>query len=149
MDIEKSILKYALENAVKFEGKAQAGAIIGKLLAEDPSIRTKMGEISKLISKVILDLNKKSVEEQKNMLLKIEPDHFEKEKEEKEKRKEQRSELPELEKAEMGKVVTRIPPEPSKYPHFGHALSFLINYMYAIKYNGLCILRYEDTNPEK
>ena len=40
-------------------------------------------------------------------------------------------------------------PEPSKYLHLGHAMTFLINYMYAKKYNGACLLRMEDANPEK
>src|SRR3989344_4173491 len=57
--------------------------------------------------------------------------------------------LPELPNAVQGKVVTRIPPEPSKYAHVGHALSFLINALYAEKYQGKCILKFEDTNPEK
>ena len=42
-----------------------------------------------------------------------------------------------------------MPPEPSKYNHIGHALSFLINYIYAKMYKGKCILRFEDTNPDK
>ena len=57
--------------------------------------------------------------------------------------------LPELPNAEKGKVVTRLPPEPSKYSHLGHALSFIINYSYALKYDGKCLLKLEDTNPEK
>ncbi len=66
-----------------------------------------------------------------------------------EKKKEQKRDLPELEGAEQGKVVTRIPPEPSKYAHIGHAYSFLVNYLYAKKYAGRCILKFEDTNPER
>ncbi|TFH02038.1 MAG: glutamate--tRNA ligase, partial [Candidatus Thorarchaeota archaeon] len=46
-------------------------------------------------------------------------------------------------------VVVRIPPGPEKYPHMGHAISFMINYMYAEKYKGKVWLRFEDTNPDK
>ncbi|MBD3259758.1 glutamate--tRNA ligase, partial [Candidatus Woesearchaeota archaeon] len=38
---------------------------------------------------------------------------------------------------------------PSKYNHVGHAMTFLINFLYAQKYNGKCILRFEDANPVK
>ncbi|MFW6231094.1 MAG: glutamate--tRNA ligase, partial [Nanoarchaeota archaeon] len=39
-------------------------------------------------------------------------------------------------------------PGPSKHPHAGHAVSFGINYLYAQSYDGQCILRFDDTNPE-
>lgn len=149
MDIEKSIRKYALENAVKFSGKCNPGAIIGKILGEDPSLKDKMNDIAPKINETAKKVNAMPLEEQKKELLKIIPDYFEQEQEKREKRREERHELPELKDAVEGKVVTRIAPEPSKYNHFGHAISFLINYLYAIKYKGKCILRFEDTNPEK
>jgi len=46
------------------------------------------------------------------------------------------------------KVVTAFPPEPSKYPHIGHAKSIFLNYELAKKHNGKFILRFEDTNPK-
>ena len=48
-----------------------------------------------------------------------------------------------------GRVHTRFPPEPNGYLHMGHTKSICLNFGLAQEFNGLCNLRYDDTNPDK
>ncbi|MBR9703621.1 glutamate--tRNA ligase, partial [Candidatus Woesearchaeota archaeon] len=140
VDVEAIIREAVLENAVKFNGKANPKAIIGAVIKAYPNAKKDMKTIVQDINKITEEINALEPEAQKKELLKIHPDYFKEQDEEKQQRKEERQELPELKNAEMGKVITRMPPEPSKYNHLGHAMSFLINYLYAKKYEGKCIL---------
>ncbi|MBW2977886.1 glutamate--tRNA ligase [Candidatus Woesearchaeota archaeon] len=135
------IRKYALQNAIKFNGKANPGAIIGKLISEDPKLKSKLKEISKDIQAVVKEVNKISVEDQISELKKIAPELLEEKKKVKEKG------LSEL-KNVKGKVIMRLAPSPSGPMHLGHAYPLSLNSEYCRNYNGKLILRIEDTNPE-
>ena len=138
-DFSKEIRAYALKNALEF-GKADAGRILPKLFQhglDKKDIKLIMPKIAEIVEEV------NSVDDIKQQRELHDLKGVVKEPEKKE------DGLPELENAVMGKVVTRLAPEPSKYNHIGHALVFMIQYLYAKKYNGRCILRFDDTNPEK
>lgn len=141
MKKENSIRKFILANAYEHNGKAQTGAIVGKLISANLISKDEIKKTIPKINKQIKEVNSLPLEKQENELKKIYPEFFKKEKKE--------EKLKELPGAKEGKVVTRMPPEPGKYMLSGHAISFLISYLYAKKYKGKSILRFEDTNSEK
>ena len=51
--------------------------------------------------------------------------------------------------ADAAVIRTRFPPEPNGYLHFGHAKSICLNFGLANHFDGVCHLRFDDTNPEK
>lgn len=136
------VFKWALKNAVEHDGKAILSAVLSKVLAETPELKRRISEVKTEVEKTVEEVNSLSLEEQKSKLEEY-PGLVQKKRVEKEKA------LPPLPKAEMGKVVTRLPPEPSGFMHIGHGMSGIINYKYAEMYQGLLWLRFEDTDPRK
>lgn len=141
--IQQEIKKIVLRNAIEHGGRARYEAVISKLVGLRPELRPTIKEQIPLIKKIVDNINSLSETEQKRMASKIMA--FEGTKKDA-KRKEELN-LPPLQGASMGRVVTRFPPEPNGYPHIGHAKAAIIDQEYARMYDGKLILRFDDTNP--
>ncbi|WP_456450968.1 glutamate--tRNA ligase [Palaeococcus sp. (in: euryarchaeotes)] len=144
MEVEETILKYALINALQHGGKANSKAVIGKILGEIPELRPKAREIIPIVKQVVEKVNGMNIEEQEKRLREIYPEFFEEKKE----KKEEKKVLPPLPKAEKGKVVTRFAPNPDGVFHLGNARAAILSYEYARMYDGKFILRFDDTDPK-
>jgi len=141
--LRELVLKAALLNALQHGGKAQAGALVGRIIGEKQELKTEAKELSGLISKVVNEVNSLSVEEQKRKVEEKWPEALKKEKLEEKKR------LPPLPNADKYKqVVTRFSPNPDCVLHLGSARAIILSHEYARLYKGKFLLRFEDTDPK-
>ncbi len=103
-DLEATIRKYALQNAVLYSGKANPKAVQGKVLAESPELRSRVKEVLPLIASIVEEVNSLAPEVQHKQLEDIDASMLKREK------TERRVGLPELPGMEKGKVVMRFAP---------------------------------------
>ena len=130
--------KYALQNAVLHGGVADSRAVLGKILAEDASLRWRAREIIPEVEAVVREVNALPSEAQRAQLKALAPELLEP-------KEAKATELPPLPGAEDGNVVLRLAPYPSGPLHIGNARAFLLNDEYAKRYRGRLILAFDDT----
>ncbi|MHA1451181.1 MAG: glutamate--tRNA ligase, partial [Candidatus Hodarchaeales archaeon] len=133
----KKMLKHALVNAVQYEGKAKGSAVLGKMLAGNPTLKSDIKGTMDVIKDVVKEVNSMSLKEQKDKMdeLGIELES---------KSGEDDYSLPELPNVE-GNVIMRMAPYPSGPLHIGNARMVILNDEYVKRYNGKLILVYDDT----
>ena len=140
MSYEKDAYRYAIRNAFEHKGKADAGALIGKLKALYPDVNVK--ELVPFAKVAAEKVNGMGMDEIHAEFDKFNAEGFEL------KIPEKKVGLQDLEWASAQPVVTRFAPNPSAPSHMGHLRPAILSYLYAKKYHGKFILRFEDTDPK-
>lgn len=137
-EIEERVFTLALQNAVRYGGKARVDPVLAKLIRLYPSIRQHAREYRELVERIVEKVNQLSLEEQRRLLEERGEIVFEK--------REGRVGLPPLPNV-TGPVRTRMAPNPDFVLHLGSARAAILSHDYARMYNGQFILRFEDTDP--
>lgn len=135
-------MKYLLQNSVKYNGKPNPKAVVGKILAENPDYRKNAKELFKLAGEIAKEVESIPLDQQIKKLEEIAPELLHEEKTE---RKKKELGL----KNVKGKVVMRFAPNPSGPLHLGHARAAVLNDYFSKKYDGKLVLRLEDTDPKR
>jgi glutamyl-tRNA synthetase len=139
-DLETRLRRLALDNAIHHEGEARAGPLVSRLLASDPTLRSRVAELSRLAGSVADDVTKMSRAEQEKALTElggpiVAPTRS----------ASAPGELPALLDAVDGQVVLRMAPFPSGALHVGNARMIFVNEAYRRRYNGRLLLVFDDT----
>jgi len=138
MNRKEIILKYALQNAVKYD-HAEFKAVVSKVFSELKDVKDRK-VLFEEVKNVISEVNDMKMGERVSKLMSIDPKLLEDKKEEK-------RELHEL--LNVGKnVVMRFAPNPNGAMSLGHSRQAILNWLYCEKYNGKYLLRFDDTDPK-
>ncbi len=140
MPIENDAHRYAIRNAFDHKGKADIGALVGKLKALYPDANPK--ELVPIAKQAVERVNNMGMDE-----IHGEYDQYQKEGFEL-KIPEKKVGLMDLDWATHEPMVTRFAPNPSAPSHLGHLRPAILSYLYAKKYDGKFILRFDDTDPK-
>ncbi|MHA1832876.1 MAG: glutamate--tRNA ligase family protein, partial [Candidatus Baldrarchaeia archaeon] len=139
-ELRETIVKFALANAVRHDGRADEKAVMSKIMGEHPELRPRAREIIEIVRDAVRDVNSLTLEEQRNKLREIAPELLE------EKKIKEAKELPPLPNVDKWKrIVMRMAPFPSGPLHIGNARMVILNDEYVRRYNGKLLLVYDDT----
>ncbi|MFH0936150.1 MAG: glutamate--tRNA ligase, partial [Candidatus Woesearchaeota archaeon] len=133
--MEKVILKYALQNAIKYNGKANPGSVIGKVLSEIQV--TDKNSLIKKVNEIISQVNKLTKDQQINKLYETAPELLQEKKVE----EHELHDIPNI----KDKIVLRLAPYPSGPLHIGNARTYILNDYYTKRYKGKLLLVIDDT----
>ena len=142
-EVIQTVRKYALQNAIEYDGEGKSGSVLGRVLGERSDLRPHAKNLMILIDDEVEQANSlakmKGLEVVRDELEGIDPEALQREKH---KKKEGLRELP----GDTTNVVLRFAPNPNGPLSIGHSRGVVINSSYAEKYNGTIVLRFDDTD---
>ncbi len=142
-DLREIVRRLTLYNALQYGGKARAGSVLGKVLAERPELKHEIKSVLQLIHAVVNDVNKLPPDKQRQVIEEKWPSLLE---EKKAKPEEKR--LPPLPNAEKYPLIhLRFCPNPDGALHLGGCRAAILDDEYAKRYHGRLTLRFDDTDP--
>jgi glutamyl-tRNA synthetase len=139
-EVERRVRRIALANAVEHGGAPQASAVLGRLLASDPSLRARGKELEATVSRVVSEVARLTPEGRAQALQALGGDDRPEPTPER-----APGELPPLPDAVDGRVVLRLAPFPSGALHIGNARMLYVNDAYRRRYHGKLLLVFDDT----
>ena len=143
-EIENIVRKYALQNAVEYNGAGQSGSVLGRILGERSDLRGRARELKQLVDIEVENANylakNEGIEAVRGILENTNPEALNRQKQIK------RTGLKDLSNAVSGKVILRFAPNPNGPLTLGHARGVTINSEYAKIYDGKVVLRFDDTD---
>ncbi len=134
--MDQIIVKHTLINAIQHNGHAELKAVLGRIIAENPELRSRIKELVPQIQKIIIEINSWEYEKQQAQMQALQITI---------EKKETPQELPVLPHAELRNVVMRLAPYPSGPLHIGNARMVLLNDEYVKRYQGKLLLVMDDT----
>lgn len=143
-EIIQAVRKYALQNAVEYNGEGQAGSVLGRLLSEMKELRPKARELRGLVQLLVDEANEiaslEGVDAVRKLLEDTNPEALHREKQKK------RIGLPELPNGVDGEATLRFAPNPNGPLTLGHSRGVVINSELAKINGGRVVLRFDDTD---
>ena len=138
-----TVRKYALQNALEYDGAGQIGSTLGRLLAERQDLRSRAKELSSVVNDEVTKANSlihsEGAASVRTLIENIDPEAVQRTKQTK------REGLKPLDNISAG-VVLRFAPNPNGPLSIGHARGVVINHEYASMHDGKMVLRFDDTD---
>ena len=140
--LDEKIRKAAVLNAIRHDGKADPGAVLGNLLGQSPELKPTAKELMPSVRRIVKEVNSTPLEKLSQEASEKWPGDLVRERPEEERK------LPPLPNAgKYQTIVTRMAPNPDFVLHLGNARPAILSHDYARMYHGKFIVRFEDTDP--